>query len=139
MIFIAVFLGLLAWCIYDGYFNETFAEKYTDENGNPTGWLVVNQKAPPYLLGAAVLTAAYYSFVIRNKKITADEEGLVLNSKKKIAYDSIEKIDKTFFNKKGYFTITYKNENGEQADLKISDDNYDNLPPILERLVEKIS
>jgi hypothetical protein len=138
MIYIAICLGLIIWCVYDGYFNKKFAEKYTDEDGNPTGWLMINRKAPPYLLGAAVLLSVYL-LVIRNKKIVADEDVLVLSSKEKIVYDSIEKIDKTYFDKKGYFIITYNKDDGRQVDRKISDKDYDNLSVVLEHLVTEIS
>ena len=100
--------------------------------------MVFNQKAPPYLVGAAVLLGAYL-FVLRNKKITAEETGLVIDGKINIAYDSIQKIDKTHFDSKGYFTLTYKGLDGKDINRKISDKDYDNLGPILDHLVAKIS
>ena len=80
-----------------------------------------------------------YLFVIRNKKITAEETGLVIDGKINIAYDSIEKIDKTLFDSKGRFIITYKDAGGKETDRVISDKDYDNLPAILDHLVAKIS
>ena len=77
--------------------------------------------------------------MIKGKKLLADEKELVFSGKQKIPYDSIEKIDKTWFDKKGFFVITYKDENGKEAERKISDRNYDGLENILNHLVEKIS
>ena len=135
---IAVCLGLAIWCVYDGYFNKDFMEKYSDAEGNPVGWLVINRKAPPYLLGVTALLVGYL-LVLRKKKLIADERELVFSNKNKITYDSIEKIDKTYFEKKGVFVITYKNENGREANRKLSDKKYDNLSAVLDHLVEKIS
>ena len=135
---IAVCIGLVIWCIYDAYFNEEFIKKYTDDDGNPTGWLVINKKAPPFLIGAAVLFGMYL-FLLKDKKLLADENELVINNKKRISYDSIQQINKTYFDKKGFFVMTYKDKGGNEARLKLSDRKYDNLPAILERLVEKIS
>lgn len=138
LIFIVVCLGLTVWCIYDAHYNEAFMTEHTDVEGNPEGWLVVNLKAPPYLIGAAVLAAGYW-FLLRDKKIVADENGLVLSAKEKIPYDSMQKIDKTYYESKGYFILTYKTDNAGQIDRKISNKQYDNLKPILDHLVEKIS
>ena len=136
-IYIALCIGLAIWFAYDGYFNETFKQKYTKENGEPTASLVINQKAPPFLIGAAVLFGVYL-FIIKDKKLVADDRELVISPQKKIPYDSIEKIDKTFFEKKGYFVITYKGQSGSEIDLKMSDRKYDNLGSILDHLVAKI-
>jgi len=135
---IAVFLGLAIWCVYDGYFNEEFMEEYSDDEGNPVGWLVVNRKAPPFLVGVAALLGGYL-LILRRKKIIADENELVFSDRGRIPYESIEKIDKTHFEKKGFFVLTYKNENGKEVNRKLSDRTYDNLNAVLDHLVAKIS
>jgi hypothetical protein len=137
-IYIALCIGLAMWFAYDGYFNEKFKQKNTNENGNPNATLVINQKSPPFLFGAAALLGLYL-FVVKDKKLVADEHELVISAKKKIPYDSIEKIDRTYFDKKGFFTVTYKDPNGNEVDRKISDRTYDNLGSILDHLVAKIS
>jgi hypothetical protein len=137
-IYIAVCIGLAIWCAYDGYFNDKWIEEHTDTNGNPETYLVFNRKAPPYFIGAAVLLGAYL-LAIRNKKIIADENELVLSDKKRVPYDSIQKIDKTHFDSKGFFLITYKNKDGREVNRKLNDRTYDNLAAILDELVAKIS
>lgn len=137
-IYIALCMGLAIWFAYDGYLNEKFRKKNTDDDGRPNATLVINQKAPPFLIGAAVLFGVYL-FIIKDKKLVADEHELVINPQKKIPYDSIEKIDKTYFKKKGFFIITYKDQNGHEVDLKMNDRQYDNLGLILDHLVAKIS
>lgn len=127
-----------AYCAYDGYFNEKFKKKHTNEDGTPDSTLVFNRKSPPFFFGAGLLLGAYW-FVIRNKKLIADETELVFSDKDKIAYDSIQQIDKTYFKKKGRFIITYKDENGREVNRKISDRTYDNLEPILDHLVAQIT
>ena len=137
-IFIVICVVLAAWFAYDGYFNEEFIKKNTDADGTPDSTLVFNQKAPPYLIGAAVLLAGYL-FVISKKKVVAEENDLVINDKIKISYDSIQKIDKTNYDSKGFFIITYNEPNGSEANQKLSNRSYDDLTPVLEHLVGKIS
>lgn len=136
-IFIAVLVGLAVWCVYDGYYNKAFIEEHTTESG-PDSYLVGNKIAPPFFLGAAALLAGYF-FVVKGRKITADENELVINGKKKISYDSIEKIDKTNFDAKGYFVIAYKDSSGGEVQRKLSDRDYDNLSNVLEHIAAKIS
>lgn len=136
-IYIGVCVIAASWFGYDGYMNSGFKEKHTGSDGKPDSTLVFNQKAPPIFFGAAVLLGAYL-FVIRSKKIVADENELIISAKEKIPYDSIEKIDKTHFGSKGYFIITYKDKEGNQTSRKISDKSYDNLAAVLEHLVTKI-
>ena len=137
-IYIAVCIALTIWCVYDAYFNEKFKEKYTDTDGNPTGWLVVNRKAPPYLIAAAVLLGVYL-FAMKDKKLLADENELIISNKERISYDSIQQIDKTYFEKKGFFVITYKDKDGKETRRKLNERTYDNLAAILDHLVAKIS
>lgn len=137
-IYIVVCIALAVWCAYDGYFNEDWIEEHTNTDGSPQTYLVFNQKSPFFFGGVAVLLGVYL-FVIRNKKLVADDNDLVISPSEKIAYDSIQKINKTNFDSKGYFVITYKDENGRENDLKISDKTYDNLKAILDHLVAKIT
>jgi len=137
-IYIVVCIVFAIWFGYDGYFNEKFRGKYTDADGNPESTLVFNQKSPPFFIGAAVLLGAYL-FAIRNKKVIADEDELIISAKEKISYDSIQKIDKTHFNSKGFFLITYKDKDSHEVNRKLSDKIYDNLAAILDHLVAKIS
>ncbi len=154
--------GLILWmviCIgvaiifaYDGYLSKyewslrhSFYEKHV-EDGQPDDTMVFNQKSPFFFIGAAVLFGAYF-FAIRNKKLIADENELIIPStwlrtgsdKERISYDSIQEIDKTYFKSKGRFVITYKDKNGREVDRKISDRQYDNLEPVLDHLVAKIT
>ncbi len=138
IIYIAVCIIAAVWFGYDGYLNENFKKKHTDENGKPDNTLVFNQKAPPFFIVAAALLGAYL-FTIRNRKIIADENNLIINDKEKIPYDSIQKIDKTYFEKKDFFVITYNDNNGNEINRKLSGRQYDNLAAILEHLVAKIS
>jgi hypothetical protein len=137
LIYMAVLVGFAAYCVYDGHFNDAFREKHSPD-GKPDGTMAFNQKAPAYLVGAAALLGVYL-LVIRSRKIVADDNALVIDGKTSITYESVQKIDKTDFDKKGYFTFTYKTPDGKEIDRKISDRNYDNLKAILDHLVAKIS
>lgn len=137
-IYIIGLILVAAWCAYDGYFNEKWIKEHTDAKGNPETYLVVNKSAPKYLIGAAAILGIYL-FAISSKKIVADESELVIDDKKRIAYDAIEKVDKTYFTSKGYFVVTHKDSSGKETQIKLSDRKYDNLEAVLDKLVEKIS
>ena len=138
VIYIVLCIVAGGWFAYDGYINKKFIEKNTNDDGTPNSTLVFNQKSPPFFAAAAVLFAVYL-LVIKNRKLVADENELVFSEKDKIPYNSIQKIDKTYFDKKGFFVITHKDEHGKEINRKLSDRNYDNLAAILDHLVAKIS
>lgn len=137
-IYIILCIAVAAWFAYDGYINKDFIEKNTNEDDTPNSTLIFNQKAPPFFAAAAVLFGVYL-LVLKNKKLIADENELVFSDKDKIPYDSIQSINKTYFEKKGFFVITHKDEHGKEINRKISERNYDNLAPILDHLVAKIT
>jgi hypothetical protein len=138
LIYIAGCIILAGWFGYDGYINKNFIKEHTDENGRADGTLVFNQKSPPFFIAAALIFGVYFAMV-RTKKLLADENELIISNNKRIQYDSIEKIDKTWFESKGYFVITCKDKNGKETNHKISDRAYDRIDKILNLLVEKIS
>jgi len=137
-IYIVVCLVLAGWFAYDGYISESFQSEHTNEAGQPDGVLVLNQKAPLVLVGGAVLLA-FYLYAIRGRKLVADEDKLIVAGKETILYDTIEKIDKTHFADKGFFTIVYKQGEGAEVERRLSDRQYDNLEPVLDHLVAKIT
>lgn len=136
-IYIVVCIAATIWLGYDGYFNKKFIEEHSPE-GKPDSTLLFNQKAPTVFIGVAVLLVIQL-LLIRKKKLIADEKDFIFSDKEKIAYDAIQQINKTNFESKGSFLITYKEENGKEVDRKISDRQYDNLKAILDHLVTKIT
>ncbi|MHC4174752.1 MAG: hypothetical protein ACYTBX_11075 [Planctomycetota bacterium] len=143
---IGVVLCIVAAIIYgyDGYLSKyewsrrrSFYEEHVID-GKPDFDMLFNQKSPfVFVALAAVLTAWFWARW--NKKLLADENELIISTKEKISYDSIQQIDKTYFDKKGFFVITYKDKNGKEVRRKLNDRIYDNLAAILEHLVAKIS
>lgn len=138
VIVIVVLLGFTGWTIYDGFFSESFKATHTGENGEPDSTLMFNQKAPPYLLAMAALVG-FRLFQVRQRKIIAQETMVVINNKTKIPYDAIQQIDKTHFDKKGVFVVTYEDDNGKPRTQQFDDRKYDNMKAILDHLVEQIS
>jgi len=137
-ILIVFLLAVGIYSIYDGYYNTKFIEKHKDAQGNPDSTLVFNQKGPPFLIGGAVLLGIHL-FLMRNKKVIAGDDGILVDGKQKVLYSSIESLDKTYFEKKGYFVISYKAEGGGSGELKLSDRTYDKLGLVLDEIVRKIS
>ncbi|MHC4237838.1 MAG: hypothetical protein ACYSOF_05020 [Planctomycetota bacterium] len=135
LIIAALLIGVGLWFAYDGYKNPDFIKKHTVE-GVADSTLNFNRKAPPFMIGAGVLLGIYF-VMVKGKKLIADDAQLI-NGSTTIAYDAIEKINKTNFDSKGFFVITYS-ENGQNKELKLSDRTYDNLPAVLDHIVLKIS
>jgi len=135
LIIAAVLVGVGAWFAYDGYKNEDFINKHTID-GVADSTLNFNRKAPPFMIGAGILLGIYF-VMVKGKKIIAGENGLVCG-KVEIVYDAIEKINKTHFDSKGFFVITYS-QDGQNKELKLSDRTYDNLGAVLDQIVSKIS
>ena len=143
-----IIFGLLAAAVifgYDGYLSkyewsmrhDFYVEHVVNNGGVPDGDMQFNQKSPPVFLLISVAFAVYYFSVIAKKNIVAEENDLICG-KTTIAYDAIEKVNKTHFDAKGYFILTYS-ENGQEKELKVSDRTYDNLPAVLDHIVSKIS
>ncbi len=140
LIIFALLVALGGWFAYDGYLNENFIKDHTDisDTGEetPDSDLVFNRKSPPFFLAGALLVGGYF-LMVRGRKIVAGDTSLQMG-KVEISYDSIERITKTFFDKKGYFILTYK-DGDKEIDVKLSDRSYDNMPAILDELVKQIS
>jgi hypothetical protein len=143
-VYIAACIVFAVVFAYDGYLSKYewshrrgFYEKHT-KDGRPDDTMIFNHIAPIVLfLLAAVFTGRLQT--LKGKKLLADENELVISNNEKISYDSIQKIDKTSFDSKGFFIITYKNKDGNEVNRKISDKAYDNLSAILDKLIAKIT
>ncbi len=138
ILYIILLLALGIWCAYDGYYNEDWIQKHTNPDGSPKAYLTANLWCPYFAGGAAVAIAVFW-FSVRNKKLVADENELIISEKEKIPYSSIQQIDKTHFDSKGFFIISYKDKNGRDAIKALSYKKYDNLKAVLEHLVSKIT
>jgi hypothetical protein len=136
-IYIAVCIVGTLWCAYDGYLNETFISEHTNADGQAEWELVFNRIAPPFLAAGIALFGGWF-LAVRKHQLVADDEVLSVPGKGAIPYSAIEKIDKTYFKKKGYFTIFY-DRNGRAAKLALNDRQYDNLPEVLDLVAEKIT
>jgi len=143
-IYIAVCIIFAVVFAYDGYLSKyewsrrhSFYEKHV-KDGRPDETMIFNQITPIVLAAAAVGLAARLR-AVKDKKLLADENELVISGREKVSYDSIQKIDKTHFGSKGYFIIAYKDKDGTEIKRKLSDRTYDNLAAVLDELVAKIS
>jgi len=134
-----IMAGILAvaagWFYYDGYHSPEFAKKHTNPDGSFDSTMNFNRKSPPYMLIAAAFFAVRF-WLIKDKKIVAGQQGLQAGAVS-IPYDAIDSIDKTHFDKKGFFVISYT-QNGTPAKLTLSDRSYDNMPAVLDRLTAKL-
>jgi hypothetical protein len=135
LIVAAILIGIGGWFAYDGYKNQDFIDKHTVD-GVADSTMNFNRKAPPFMIGVGILLGIYF-VVVKGKKIVAEENQLVMGNTS-ISYDAIEKINKTHFDKKGFFIVTYS-QDGQSKELKLSDRTYDNLGAVLDQIVSKIS
>ena len=147
--FLIVFVLLFGAALifgYDGYLSKYkwsrrhsfYKEHVIDNGGVPDSDMAFNQKAPPVFVIAGIAVAIYYLTAVAKRRVVADDNGLI-TGKETIAYDAIEKINKTNFDSKGYFIVTYADSGGQSKDVKLSDRTYDNLPAVLDHIVAKIS
>lgn len=136
-IYIVMLLIAAVYFAYDGFYNQKFIAKHTNL-GKPDSTLVFNLKSPPFFFAGAVILAVWY-WKIKDKKLVADDEALGFSEKDKIPYSSIDSINKTNFDTKGFFIVEYKLPDGQKLQRKISDRTYDKLDAVLELLVSKIT
>ncbi len=141
---IVLFVAMAIIFAYDGYLSKyewslrrSFYEEHV-KDGKPDFDMVFNQKSPLVFVALAAVTTVWF-WARKNKKLLADENELIISDKERISYDSIQQIDKTYYEKKGFFVITYKDKGGKEVRRKLNDKTYDNLTAILEHLVAKIS
>ncbi|MBE0536134.1 MAG: hypothetical protein IH624_10740 [Phycisphaerae bacterium] len=131
---------------YDGYLSQYewsmrqsfYKEHVLDNDGVPDGTMQLNRSLPPVFAVIAALLAVRL-VMVRGRRITAGDEALILPNGKTIAYDRIEQIDKTHFDSKGFFVVTYKTDRGAEANLRLTSRAYDNMPAILDVLTAKIT
>ncbi len=95
---------------YDGYLSKYkwskrysfYQEHFIENGGKPSATMRFNRISPPFFLAGAGLLGIYF-FAIRTRRITAEDSELVLSDRLRIPYDSIQRIDKTDFEKRGRF------------------------------------
>ena len=104
----------------------------------PDETMLFNQIAPIFFAAGAVILAVRF-WLSKDVKLVAGENELIVAGRERIPYDAIDRIDKTYFEKKGFFTVVYKKPNGSEVHRKLSDRDYDNLAPILDHLIAKIT
>jgi hypothetical protein len=136
-IYVGLLLIFAVYFYYDGNYNEKFKAKHT-VRGKPDSSLVFNRTSPPYFFAAAVAFVVY-AWVVRNKKIIADDQQLIISENEKISYTAIQSVNKSNYDAKGYFIVDYKDDSGNLQHKRISNRNYDNLDAVLELLVSKIT
>ncbi|MCE5187528.1 MAG: hypothetical protein LLF76_15510 [Planctomycetaceae bacterium] len=132
----AILIVFGVWFWYDAYKNPEFIAKHTKPDQTMDSTLKFNRYGWPFFVGAGLVTGALF-VINRNKKVTADDQQLTVG-KRVIPYAAIEKINKTNFDKRGYFTITYK-DSQQEKELTLSERVYDNLAAVLDHIVSKIS
>jgi len=144
-IYIVMLLAFAVYFAYDGYLSKykwskryNFYKKHVIENGDkPTDTMKFNRYSPPFMIISAMGIAIYY-LKVKDKKLVADGEAIVLSEKDRIPYNSIEGI-KDNYKSKGFFIIEYKLPDGGKSQRKISSRTYDNLDAVIELLVSKIT
>jgi len=143
-IYIGACLVFAAVFAYDGYLSKyhwshrrSFYENHV-KDGKADDTMVFNRIAPLVLVAGAGALAARLR-AVKDKRLLADENELIISQNEKIPYDSMQKIDKTYFRSKGFFTITYKKADGRAVTRKLHDRDYDNLAAVLDEIVAKIT
>jgi len=98
-IFLGICIAIAIIFAYDGYLSKYkwsgrysfYKKQVIDNDGKPTPAMNFNRKSPPFFLAGAVVFAVIL-YVVKDKKLIADENELVISDKKRIPYDSIQHI-----------------------------------------------
>lgn len=105
--------------------------------GEPNASLKFNRYWGPL---ACLLVALYFvvsAVRIPKQHVVLDDNGLLVAGRGLIGFDQIKKIDKRFFDKEGYFVVTYE-QDGTSKDVRLSERKYDNLRAVLDALVARV-
>lgn len=113
-------------------------DKLVVYKAGPDGVMLFNRISPVVFLAGAVICGALF-WRCKDDKVVAEETELVVAGKTRIPYDAIERIDKTDLDRKGFFTIVYQLDGGPEIRRRLSDRQYDNLRPILDHLIARIT
>ncbi|MFH1613630.1 MAG: hypothetical protein ABIG61_00900 [Planctomycetota bacterium] len=143
---VIVLIGLALVFAYDGYVSKYewsmrhkfYREHVVNNNNKPDSDMIFNQRVPFFLAAAGVIAVIWFA-AVKNKKIEAREDAIVLSDNQAVPYGSITSVDKTFFDSKGYFTLNYKDQTGREKQVRLSRKTYDGLGLVLDELVRKIS
>jgi len=136
---IAVLVAVAIWFSYDGYLSKSFHQEHVvNKGGEPDLIMLINRYSPPVLAVIAVLVAVRLAMV-KDRKVTAGDDAIVLADGKTIPYKSIQQIDKTWFESKGRLIVTYKTQAGTEAKLLLSGRTYDNMAAVLDVMTAKIT
>jgi hypothetical protein len=114
------------------------AEELAVYKMGPDETMLFNRIAPLFFVAGAALLAVWF-WLHKDIKLVADENELIVAGKERISYDAIDRIDKTYFEKRGFFTVVYKKADGREVHRKLNDRDYDNLTAILDHLIAKIT
>ncbi len=134
---IFVLLGLSAWFVYDGYYNQKFIDKHTSAEGEADHTLIFHKYVAYFSVPAAGVAAVAF-FINRKKRIVAGQDALQVNDGLSIPYDTMEEIDHTEYDTSGKFSITYV-DGGANKKLVLTKKSWDNLDKVLEYMISKIS
>lgn len=104
----------------------------------PDGIMLFNRISPLVFMAVALILVASF-WRCKGDRVVAEENELILSGRERISYDAVERIDKTHFQKKGFFTVVYRANGDTEVTRKLSDRQYDNLGAILDHLVSKIT
>ncbi|MBN1845879.1 MAG: hypothetical protein JW810_09365 [Sedimentisphaerales bacterium] len=124
------------WFLYDGWFNESFKQKHLRDDGTPDATLESNRLWVPLGCAAVAVFFLYSTIRLKRRSITADEQAVASSEGLRIAYSSIQRIDKRLFDKEGHFTLFYTAD-GVEKKWKLTDRMYDQLGLLLDEIVRR--
>ena len=127
---------IIAWLLYDGWFNEKFQREQTDPDGRPNTTLQSNRLWLPIFGAAAAIYFLLSAYYLKSQKITADHDAIRWEKGLNIPYDKIKQIDKRYFEKEGHFTIFYLDPAGADKKVKLSDRDWDGLGIFLDEIIQ---
>ena len=113
------------YCYYDGWISD----KYKDELSN----LWFNRVAAVVLAVTFVVLVIVYLTKISKTRVVADDNGIDVNGKFVIKWDSIKRVDDSYV-EKGLLDIFYVDENGKEKKWVADDYKITNFDELLDEI-----
>ena len=98
---------------------------------------IYNQRWIVLGVGIVALLGLFWYQRVRNRKIQADETGLILANGQVIPWPKIKVIDNVRWHSKGFVRITYTSPENQEKNAVLDGTLYENLSAVLELMAER--
>ena len=121
-------VGLTAWFIYDGWFNESV------KSGEALT-LIFNQ-IMAFVCPIGGIASIIWGIRVSRQSIVLDEAGISINDAEPIALELITEIDDSTYDKDRYARVKYKDASDEKRTFVLDAQKFDGVDELLDELFD---